>query len=507
MDIPEPLFKNTVTDLQKVAVRDNPVALESFKSPPSLFTLVMIFTGLSIGAYIIAEISNYLEIKRNWTQYQCMPSIAPFATFYGHNLAETMNFCMSQAVREHAGAVIDPIYAEINQVTGVVEGVYNQMEELTEGVSGLLAGLDKFVMEFMNSFRLIGVRVRMTFIKMKAILDRVYGIFMAFSFAAISAVTFGDNLACNPLVTFMGEITGTDVCCFASDTPVLTDDQGGCKPISKLALGDSIKGYTGSVVLGDSIKDDSIKGTNEVTALFEFDGTNTKMVQIQGVHVSANHFVDSRNGLVGMVHADKHPDAKSAPSLSRIYCVSTSQHIMYIPTESGAGLRVADYEEDSDLATQAEAQRIAETTLNHNFGSVVPGYSLGFGPSLYVQLANTAWVRIVDVHIGDILAGGGRVTGTVSEKIAAHCLRSHRHHLLGDAQLVFEPNTGWQRAKYLFSENEVTSTTTTLHHLFVTTHEFTVGDPTIGLEFRVRDYAEIDGTEIQSPYDKKLIGL
>ena len=213
--IPQPLLQELVSNLAEanaaVTSHNNPIVMKSFVRPPSVTTLVLITVGLLVVAMVAAQISNYREIRANWSHYRCDPSIAPFAEFYGYNLSDNLNFCTSEAVREHAGGVITPIYSGIDKITGVVDGVYNQVESIASGVGTLLKGLRDFITNFINSMGLIGTRIRMAFIRMKDIFARVYGLFIAFAYAAVSAITFGENLVCNPLVVFLGTITGVDV--------------------------------------------------------------------------------------------------------------------------------------------------------------------------------------------------------------------------------------------------------------------------------------------------------
>lgn len=526
--IDESLMRKTVSDLREVGAsiqsHGNPAVMDSFKDPPSLFSLVMMFAGLSLVAYIIAEISNYMEIRRNWAHYRCMPSVTPFAKLYGHDFAETMNFCMSQAVREHAPGVIDPIYAEINKITGVVDGVYDKVSSTADGVTGLLSGLNKFIVGFMNSFRLVGVRVRMTFLQMKSIMDRIYGIFMAFAFAGISAITFGENLACNPLVVFMGEITGVDVCCFAPNTGIRMLD-GTVRAIRHIRFGDVLQGGAA------------------VTAIYEFDGTHTKMVRIGGVHVSENHYVfDAEIGL--MVHARDHVDAVPAESLNRIWCLATSTNRIPVATTTVAPtqptLDCMDYEESSDPIVQAEAQRIAETVLNsqikdsrvlsffepdvqklnpnshhakpqtqtHKHTTVVGSYSLGMSPFMNVLMRDGGWKSLINVRIGDVLHSGGVVYGVVREQVRrSDCVElvPNSGILMSKAQLVWSAHGQWRRIGVgtVLGTNENTDSNILLH-LFVTNNEFVVGVPSTDLRIRVRDYAEVSCDAIQEPYDRAV---
>jgi len=483
MSIPTPLFEEAVSTLREVGAavgsRGDPAVLHSFVHPPSTLTLVMITVGLLAIAVVTAQISNYREVRANWSHYRCDPSVAPFAQFYGYNLSETLNFCTAEAVREHAGGVINPIYQGIDKVTGVVDGVYNQVQSIAGGVETLLGGLRDFIMNFINSMRLIGTRIRMVFIRMKDIFARVYGLFIAFAYAAISAITFGENLVCNPLVVFLGTITGVDVCCFAPDTQIIMAD-GSTKAISQVRIGDCL--------------DDGA----EVESTYMFSGEDTKMKRIFGVHVSANHYVfDGKQ----MVQVGEHSAAVDATSLPRLWCLGTSTHRIPVRLHRlGATLVFADYEESSEPAVIAEAQRIAEMELNPSgigAGPTVPDYGLGIDPSFSVNLANGSWVPIANVRIDDELMGGGVVKGVIRE-VCETQVKTPGDHWISAAQLVLHEGV-WRRAANIWPSS-VSERESILCHLMVTAN----ASITVKAEeevFLVRDYAELTSLAVQAPYD------
>jgi hypothetical protein len=482
--LPDDLEQEALLAMKKIGAFQNsngdPAVMNSFKEPPSIFMLGLITAGLGFVAYIISEISNYYEIKRDWTHYRCMPSVAPFAKFYGYDLAETLNFCTSQAVKAHAPGVIDPIYKGINIVTGVVDGVYDKVVSIEGGVAGLLKGVEAFFVNFANSFRLIGVRVRMSVVRIKDIFARIYGTFIAFAYAAISAITFGENLICNPLVAFLGEITGVDLCCFAPETGVrMADYSKRC--IAKVQIGDVLAG--GSVV----------------TSTYLFDGSQTRMVRVHGIHVSGNHYIKGPTGV--MVQARDHPAAISSQSIPYIHCLSTSNNLLPIITDMNTTMTFADYEESSDPAVIAEAQRIAEETLNGGgYGPTVSDYSLGLDPTFTVLLNNGAWIPLSSVRVGDVLMGGAAVTGLVHEVCDLQC-KTPAGHYVSAAQLVFY-NGAWIRAAHVWSTSPQKGDI--LFHLFVSNNgSFIVGGD--GEQWVVRDYVEVADT--QAPYDEKLTKL
>jgi hypothetical protein len=468
-------------------VTGNKAAADSRKPLPSLLSFVGLTAVLGIIAYVIAEISNYREIRRNWTEYRCHPQITPFAKFYGHDLQETMNFCIGESVKEHAPGVIAPIYAGVNKAIGVVDGVYTSAKSIESGVVGLLSGFERFVMDFVNSFRLVGTRVRMSLVRIKDIFARVYGTFIAFAYAAISAITFGENLVCNPLVTFVAGIAGVDICCFAPDTRVFLEN-GETAAISEVAIGTRL--YGGTVV----------------TSHYLFDGRSTRMFRIHGVHVSGNHYVRNPD-TSDMIHAEEHPDAVPAESLPEIWCLATSNNSIPVERADGRALVCADYEESYDPMIVAEAQVAAERILNGPTwmtGPPVPDFSLGIDPGALVMMGDGSARPISDVRLGDVLVNGARVVGVIREECASLRYLPQSETVVSAAQLVFRDGH-WRRAANAFAPAAAGQI---LCHLMLAGGEdqvIQIMDPHTHRLYLLRDYAEVEDDAVQAPYDRAMM--
>jgi hypothetical protein len=478
--LPDDLREEAARALQKVGAylgsRGDPAVMSSFKDSPGFVAFALMTAGLAFLLIVIAQIGNYWEIRNNWSYYQCQPSVAPFAAFYGHDLKQTMSFCVQQQVKEHAGGVIAPIYKGITEVQGVVDGVFTKVEAVEGGILGLVSGFENFVINFVNSFRLLGVRVRVAVVRIKEIFERVHAIFIAFAYSAVSAIMFGENLVCNPLTVFVGTIAGVDICCFAPETHVITGS--GAVPISTLRVGDTLA------------------NGGRVTAVFEFDGSAVPLVSIRGVHVSTNHSLRHRGGWIA---AGDHPDAVPVPSRPRIYCLNTSTNTISVPPPFGGDLlEFTDYEETSDADVAAAAQAAAEDALCGSHGAPISEYALGLDPALRVLVEGGQWRRIDELTVGDCLANGSRVTGLVREWCRDIRLTPAGSRVAA-AQLM-RSGSGWFRAATQFSESR---TSGILCQVFLDTNEsLTVAN---GSEmWSVRDYQEWHGTETQEPYDAWL---
>jgi hypothetical protein len=466
------LYKTTMQDLAKVV---NAEAVTKLQEPPSLFFFIGITLFLIIIGWIILEMANWNEIHNNWDKYKCTPSITPFAKFYGYELEETMNFCIGEAVKKNAPGVIVPLYKGIDAIAHTVDGVYTTAQTIEGGVKKLLKGFESFLVNFANSFRLIGTRIRISMVKIRDIFDKVLAIFMSFAMAGVTAITFGSNLMCNPLVTFIGTIAGVDVCCFAPDTVI--------------PLQDGLKVFIRSIRIGDILQDGST-----VTSTFVFDGARTKMVSIRGITVSSNHSLIGPGGV--FVEAGDHPLAQDAPCLSLIYCLSTTSN--RIPVLSGDRLETlvfTDYEETSEPAVVREAQAAAEKALNgpRFTGTYIPDFSLGLDPTAQIEVRN-GFKHLSMIPIGEPLKTG-KVIGIVTESCTT-CVRTPSGLILSAAQLVYHERR-WVRAAQIYRPIKGTYV---LNHLFTDSNQpITVKHN--GIISQVRDYMEVHVKEIQSPYD------
>ncbi len=465
------------------------VVMESFRDKPSMLAFVGLTLVLGLIAYVISEIASYYEITRNWEKYRCQPSIAPFAKFYGHDVTETLNFCAAEAVKEHAPGVVAPIYEGVNKIIGVVDGVYEKAEAVESGISGLIGGFANFVTNFVNSLGLIGTRIRMSIVRIKDIFMRLYGSFIAFVYAGISAITFGNNLICNPLVTFVAGFAGVDLCCFAPDTQIALDDNTPC-PIRDIMIGTELAGGA------------------RVTSVYEFDGAATQMVRLHGIHVSGNHYVPDPASPGRMIHAAAHPAAVSAEALPIIYCLATTTNTIPVVAGDGTG-RVypfADYEESYDPAVIAETQAAVEEALNGTgaAGPTVADYSLGVDPRFCVRFRDGSCCEMDSLRLGDMLEGGGRVSGIIHEMCAEACAVPETSDLVvSTAQLVFWDGR-WQRAGNVWARRDYNKPL--IHVLLDGNKSFTI-DTHAG-PLPVRDYAEHEDDSVtQVAYDRAVTSV
>jgi len=459
----------------------NPALLGTFHIPFSPLYAIGIIAAFAGILFVLVAMNSYKIIRANWPFYRCQPEITPFASFYGHNLKETMNFCVGELVKEHAPGVINPIYAAVEEIMGVVDGVYEEAESIETGVMGLISGFEAFVVNFMNSMRLVGTQIRMSAVRIKDIFGRLYGSFFSIVFAGISAITFGSNLICNPLIVFIAGFAGADICCFHPNTVI--------------AMNDGTQKLICQIKIGEQLEDGVI-----VTSVYEFNGLQTEMVSIHGIKVSGNHYIRSAGR---MVRAEQHPAAYSCASYPRIWCLGTNTNTIPVLNQIGIVEEFADYEESEEPAVMFRSQEAAERILNgpySNPGLPVADYSLGIDPTSLVLMASGQWKPLHEIQIGDALSPhSNTVTATIME-YCRQCQQTSDGVVLSAAQLV-KDRSQWIRSTYLYPP---TGSMFILRHLFVTKGYFIIRARAGTQLYSVRDYREADSPELQAPYDEAL---
>jgi len=461
----------------------NPALLSTFHTPFSPLVAIgiaLLFIGIIV---VLVAMNSYKLIRANWATYRCHPEITPFASFYGYNLKETMSFCVGELVKEHAPGVINPIYNAVEEIMGVVDGVFDEAVTIEGEVAGLLSGFEAFVMNFMNSMRLVGTQIRMSAIRIKDIFGRLYGSLFSIAFAGISALTFGSNLACNPLIVFIADLMHVDICCFHPDT-LIKMNEGDHKRICDIKIGEQL--------------DDGVI----VTSVYEFDGAQTPMVSIHGIRVSGNHYVRCAGR---MIRSEHHPAAVPCTSFGRIWCLGTNRNTIPVLNRLGFTEEFADYEESDEPAVVKASQEAAERLLNgptSSPGPPVADYSLGIDPTALVLMATGAWKPLQSIMIGDVLAPDHNVVRATITEFCRDCYQTEDGIILSAAQLV-EQRHSWIRSAYLFHPSE--HSFFLLRHLFVSKGLFIIRANGGTRLYRVRDYREVDSPEVQAPYDAVLL--
>jgi hypothetical protein len=420
----------------------------------------------SIGIVLILGLGTSKEIAQNWPKYRCQPHIMPIAGLYGYNAQENIEFCLKNVFLKEAPGVLAPVYEAASSLNSAMASAGSGLMSVRTTLSGLTDGISSVVRSFNKRIQMIMQTLKGKFKNLENLMGRVTALFYAIMYSGITALAAGSTFAKGTVGTFLNTF------CFPAGTPVLCED-GNYKPIESLVVGDRLASHAGS---------------NIVESTFVFDGSQTNMVNIEGVIVSTNHFI--RHG-GNWIPAGKHPSALKTVSHDTIYCLNTSRHSFWVKH-----LLVADFEESDEIAGIIQAE--VEMQLN-GYNSTLADetdYSLGINPDYEVATAK-GWIPLREITIGTVLEDGNIVRGIVKEGVSKATSTG-----FAKAQLVWSAAEGrWtrQHSEPLVYKKQV------LWQLLTDRNVFRVREPA-GMEMSVRDYAEIHDPRLEDMYWVTLMG-
>ncbi len=409
-----------------------------------LFILCIIVVALVVTFTIVMRKSD--EIKTNWVQERCNPTVIPFAGFINkpHNKSisefthENFTFCTQSILTNITGYAVSPFNTLLsglvnifNQFTEALNNIRKVVSKLRTGVSSIaenvmsrilniIAPLLEFFIAFIDSMNktqgimtaglyttvgayltlqtLIGSIVEIV-IKIMIALAVVIAVLAAFppswpiatSFAAVFSIYVA---VCAIILTFMKQALGMKnlpglpklkKVCFDKDT-LLTLNDGTKKRIIDIEVGDILQ------------------NNNLVTAKLQLDATNVQMYKINGVIVSSSHLIKKTDKWIPV---EEYPNKQMVNYYLEpfIYCLNTSNKLIEID-----GLTFSDWDE----AVDDELERLMENNfINYDTKKIHTMFEGGYVSETLIELFNGKQKSISEIKINDILKSGEKVYGIV----------------------------------------------------------------------------------------------
>ena len=444
----------------------------------SLVKFLIMSGVLLTGLILMFTLGNLNEIRKNFPRYRCNPLFMPFASNFGYDTKDNFNFCLSTIFDSKAAEIFAPIYQLLVGFVSLTKSIVDVALGIRKLFSNFLLGVNGFVQNVRDRIQQLLFNIRMSFMRMQHLMSRVYGTMYAVIWMGTSAITAGFNISDNSLVQFLFEF------CFDPETPLALAD-GTYIPIKNAKLGMKLL--------------PTLNNPNpEITSIFEFDGSRTSMVSIDGVCMSREHYVFSP-GSAGTkwLPARAHPRAESSAPRPRLICLNVAGHEFIV---GHSGLVVADYDEHSSQEVIHKTQELAERCLNGQpptSASVENEYELGIDSAAEVCMQNGSWKPLSKIQLGDNVWNAGSVLGIVTESVNSVCI--YNSVQISASQLVYDSiQHKWIRNHALAKQIQepvhfkqlITSNGTT----------FRIRSPQTKCELFVRDYREIPDPEMESAY-------
>ena len=280
--------------------------------------LLIIFVTLwTIFLFYVPILLGFINnIKNNWPEYRCSPSILPIAGYINQGTAPTaadatsqnFTYCTQNILSNFMGYLLEPLsyltsgltdlgselVVNLGSIRGVVDYVRTSVTNIAEGIYGM------FINIFIQFIKIVAL--------LKDALARIVGTAMVIYHiitGSVSTTISGGN----SLNTFIHN-PWQAVFCFHPDT-ILKKKNGELCKISEVSLGDILDGNS-EVIIILKIKNNT---NNE---LYKLKNTNDN----SDIIVSGSHLIHSKNGYI---EVKNHPKAiKTDIYHKELYCLITS---------------------------------------------------------------------------------------------------------------------------------------------------------------------------------------
>jgi hypothetical protein len=381
------------------------------------FLLILILLGG--GLYFILGMSDIKEIKENWPKHRCKASVMPFASVYGFNTQENFTYCMGNILSLEAGPLLTPIFQILRTIIGSISIIINTINSFRVQIATMMGGINTIFQNFTDRISQVTAKVKMSAARIKSLMMRLYGIFIAIVFMSISGIRALTNFSNTFLFRFL------DTFCFDPTTSVEIQGKGEI-PIRDVKIGDIFS-----------------KNGARVTGRFEFGADGQPMVRLGSVLVSTNHFVEYEGK---KIRADEHPSAlpalpwvggKAAP----LICLNTDNHTIPI-----GNYIFMDYDESDDA--DFVSMKMIEEILNGGTTSVsnVQCYSNCMASDTKI-LTKEGSKKVSNIQVGETLKTGV-VVGIVQKEVEEICQLPDGKRV-GAGMLVWDKDS-WKRAGDLY---------------------------------------------------------
>jgi hypothetical protein len=446
--------------------------LWSFSNGLFLIILLIIITLVTI--FGISKLFDLKKIKANWAEYRCNPTVMPFASLFGFNTNENFEFCLGKVFNTHAQPYMGSMSSMFGGFTGLLSSIFDSISSLRNTIASIGGGINVIFQEFTERISNFFFNLRMSAIRVKMLMGRIYAIMFSVMYMGISGITGLTSFTNTFLFSFLNTF------CFPADTLLEVKSEKGDK--SELRAIKDIK-------IGDIL----LPTNNRVTATFRFYSKGQPMVRLGDVVVSTNHYVKYKGV---QIKANKHPDAipyGEWKSEEPLYCLNTDDHIIPV-----GDYNFLDYDEtpEADTETMEYIQNRINSTKGIAYKYKFKEYSPGIAEDTLIKTKEGTKLA-KDIKIGDKLPTGSEVIGLIRREVS-EISKTADGVSITPSTLVWNKTTNqWKRVgETLQFKDEPTEIISFI----------TIPNSQIELEsgLVIRDYMELCSPDSEMYYSKKL---
>jgi hypothetical protein len=350
------------------------------KPQPSYFAIIVTSVLLWFTLIGTSKLGDYYTVKNNWGEYRCQIEIMLFASFFGHDTMENLQFCLSSGFNNRASTAISPFYGIMSGFTQVLTTFLESINSIRITFATLVGSISQVFSEFSQRVQQLMYRIQASALRLKFLMNRVFGTMYSLVFMGMSGLKAVDNFSNTTIYKFMNFMA-----CFPPETPLVLQDKG------TVQMKD--------VVIGDVFANTPIRVTGTVQIL----GDGQQMIAMNGCSVSATHYVEEDGRWILSKDSRKGKPAEVwKGGIDRpLTCLVTSSHTLPI-----GNILFSDYHEteDADRSTMNTILRRLNGGVENRHAH--SNYITGVDPSTDILLEDGTYCPAHSLRLGMRLRHG-----------------------------------------------------------------------------------------------------
>lgn len=410
-----------------------------FQTPLGIFSIILFVTAIIYIIYINKTYSDdYLkEVKQNWNNYRCKPSVIPIAGLVGPKGTSTTNNlydCFNEKVHGIFNTLMAPFISIINVIMNV-------LDQLIENVNGILKVIDYIRDSITSIVKAIYGEIKDIMLKLEKIFNDFINVFKDVYETIAGLISIAIDAFYS--IASLGNWFSHSIFCFDEYT--------------KIKINNNTYKNIKDVKVGDILNDNCI-----VESVLKLSANKAQMYDYFGVIVSGSHLV-YESGINKWIRVKDSEYSKKIERYNKPYIYSLITSDAKIPininTDSeNIDVIFADWYEISDNKTKNKIQDLTLSILNNTINSDpiklcgdnkynISNNWWGFSNDSEIDMYKKGDIKkICDIKIGDKLRNGNKVLAVVEHsipkniklyKLKSYKVKSYKHIITTGNQIIY----------------------------------------------------------------------
>ena len=442
--------------------KDTPKCNDSNK--PSFVAIILtsiLLLSILLGS---SKVGDYYVVKNNWGEYRCQMEIMLFASLFGHDTMENLQFCLGSGFNARASVSVTPFYGILAGFTGTLMTLLSSINSIRMVFANIVGSISQVFGEFSGRVQSLMYRIQSTSVRIKFLMSRVIGTMYSIVYMGMSGIKATQNFSNTPIFKFILWMS-----CFPPETLLVMKDK--------------------AVQLKDVQIGDTFENGTRVTGTVRILGDGQQMVTMKECSVSASHYIYENRKWILSQYSKKGTEGEvwNGGTERPLMCLITSNHTIPI-----GDLLFSDYHEteDADQVTMNRIlRRLNGATAVNAIQSIHKNYITGVDPDTEILLADGTYCPAHAIQLGTRVRHGIVMAIMIRE---CSTFTSYNGELFGYATAV-RKGKAWLRGEDLIVRKGLCITFAVSPSAIIQTR---------ANEFR--DMFEVHDLDIQTEYAKQM---